>query len=101
MIDLLLFSLHFLLAFALVAMLAAQYTLIRPGITTPSLRLAANLDPGYGASAVLLLGVGFSRVYWGVMLVAMDFNRVPRARASDFQEAGAPESTAPSPRGRN
>lgn len=65
MIDLLLSSLHFLLAFALVATLAAQYALIRPGITAPSLCLAASLDRAYGASAVLLLGVGFSRVYWG------------------------------------
>ena len=65
MIDSILSSLHFLLAFALFAMLAAQNVLIRPGITASSLRLAASLDRAYGASAVLLLGVGFSRVYWG------------------------------------
>ena len=65
MIDWILSSLHFLLVFALVAILAAQSVLIRPGIPVPSLHLAANLDRGYGASAVLLLGVGLSRVYWG------------------------------------
>lgn len=65
MIDWILSSLHFLLVFALVAILAAHNALIRPGITASSLRLAANLDRAYGASAVLLLGVGFSRVYWG------------------------------------
>lgn len=65
MIDLLLSVFHFLLAFALVAILAAQSALMRAGITVSSLRLAANLDRAYGASAVLLLGVGFSRVYWG------------------------------------
>ena len=65
MIDLLLSAFHFLLVFTLVAILAAQSAVIRPGITASSLRLAADLDRGYGASALLLLGVGFSRVYWG------------------------------------
>ena len=65
MIDLLLSAFHFLLVFTLVAILAAQSVLIRPGITASSLHLAANLDRGYGASALLLLGVGFSRIYWG------------------------------------
>jgi putative membrane protein len=64
MIDMLLSSLHFLLVFALVAILAAQSALIRPGIPASDLRLAAILDRAYGASAALLLGVGFSRVYW-------------------------------------
>ena len=65
MIDLFLSAFHFLLVFTLVAILAAQSAVIRPGITHSSLRLAASLDRGYGASAVLLLGVGFGRVYWG------------------------------------
>jgi putative membrane protein len=65
MTDLLLSAVHFLLVFALVAVLAAQYVLIRPGLTASDLRLAAHLDRIYGISAVLLLGVGFSRVYWG------------------------------------
>jgi len=66
MLDGLLSSLHFLLAFALVATLAAQNTLIRPGMTLSDLRLAASLDRAYGVSALLLLAVGFARVYWGV-----------------------------------
>ncbi len=65
MSDVLLSSFHFLLIFMLVAVLAAQYVLVRPGMTVSGLRLAAILDRVYGASAVLLLGVGFSRVYWG------------------------------------
>lgn len=65
MIDLFLSAFHFLLVFTLVAILAAQSALIRPELTVSSLRLAAGLDRGYGASAVLLLGVGFSRIYWG------------------------------------
>ncbi len=65
MLDLLLSVFHFLLVFTLVGILAAQSALIRPGITASNLRLAASLDRGYGASAILLLGVGFSRIYWG------------------------------------
>jgi putative membrane protein len=65
MIDMLLAAFHFLLVFTLVAILAAQSALIRPGMTTDGMRLAASLDRAYGASAVLLLGIGFARVYWG------------------------------------
>ena len=65
MSDVLLSSFHFLLIFALVAILAAQYVLIRPGMTASGLRSAAHLDRIYGISAVLLLGVGFARVFWG------------------------------------
>jgi putative membrane protein len=65
MFDLFLSVFHFLLVFTLVAILAVQSILIRPGITIPNLRLATNVDRAYGASAVLLLGVGFSRVWWG------------------------------------
>lgn len=66
MSDVLLSSFHFLLIFLLVAVLAAQYVLIRPGMTASGLRLAAYLDRIYGISAVLLLGVGFARVFWGI-----------------------------------
>ena len=64
MTVLLLSAFHFLLVFSLVAILAAQSSLIRPGMTASSLRLAVQLDRAYGASAVLLLIVGFSRVLW-------------------------------------
>lgn len=65
LIDILLSVMHFLLAFSLVAILAAQSALIRPGMTSSGLHLAASLDRAYGASAMLLLGIGFARVYWG------------------------------------
>ena len=64
-IDFLLSALHFLFVFSLVAILAAQGALLRPGMTSPNLRLAAKLDRGYGAGAVLLLAVGFGRVFPG------------------------------------
>ena len=53
-IDFLLSALHFLLVFLLVAILAAQGALIRPGMALPGLRLAAKLDRGYGALATML-----------------------------------------------
>lgn len=65
MIDLFLSAFHFLLVFTLVAILAVQTSLIRPGMTISSLRLAAYLDRAYGTSAILLLSVGFGRVLWG------------------------------------
>lgn len=61
----LLSAFHFLLAFALVAILAAQAALIRPGMTPAGLRLAAYLDRGYGATAVMLVGFGLARVFFG------------------------------------
>jgi putative membrane protein len=64
-IDFLLSALHFLLAFALAAILAAQGALLRPGLSARSLRAAANLDRLYGATAGLLLVAGFCRVFYG------------------------------------
>ncbi len=65
MIDLFLSAFHFLLIFTLVAILAMQSLLIRPGLTVANLSLAARLDRAYGGSATLLLGIGFARVLWG------------------------------------
>ncbi|GMV59872.1 MAG: hypothetical protein AMXMBFR72_29650 [Betaproteobacteria bacterium] len=57
--------LHFVLVFALVAILAAQAALLRPPLTVANLALAAKLDRGYGAAALLLLAAGFGRVFFG------------------------------------
>lgn len=65
-LDALLSALHFVLAFALVAILAAQAALLRPGMTLVALRLAASLDRGYGAGAMLLVAAGFGRVFFGI-----------------------------------
>ncbi len=65
MTDLLLSAFHFLLVFSLVAILAAQNALVRPGLTVSSLHLTASLDRAYGPGAVLLLGTGFARVFFG------------------------------------
>ena len=65
MTDLVLACLHHLLAFGLVAHVAAQTALARRGLDAAGLRKLGRLDIGYGISAVLLLIVGFARVYWG------------------------------------
>jgi putative membrane protein len=65
MIDFLLSVLHFLLAFALAAAIAAQAAVLKPGLGAQGLRLAAHIDRMYGASAMLLLAVGFGRVFHG------------------------------------
>jgi putative membrane protein len=64
-LDFLLSALHFLLALALAAILAAQGALLRPGLSAQSLSAAANLDRLYGAAAGLLLVAGFGRVFYG------------------------------------
>jgi putative membrane protein len=64
--DLLLASLHHLLIFALIAMLAAQSTMLRGALDGPTLQRIAGLDAGYGACAGLLLIVGLLRVGFGI-----------------------------------
>lgn len=63
--DLVLASLHHLLLFALVAMLAGQSVLLRTTPDARTLQRLAGLDRGYGASALLLLVVGVLRVVYG------------------------------------
>jgi putative membrane protein len=63
--EVLLSAFHFLLVFGLVGVLAAQAALVRSGMTSSNLRLAAYLDRGYGAVALLLVGIGFARVFFG------------------------------------
>jgi putative membrane protein len=66
MTDLWLAIAHHVLVFGLVAMLAAESTLIRPGMTAAEIRRAAGLDAGYGATATLIIIVGVLRVIYGL-----------------------------------
>lgn len=63
MLDLVLAILHHILAFGLVAMLMAESVLVKPGMTGETARRVAGLDAGYGAASVLLILVGFARVF--------------------------------------
>lgn len=65
MTDLLLALAHHFLAFGLAAILAAEIALLRPALDDRQLRRLGALDSSYGAFALLLLIVGFARVFFG------------------------------------
>jgi len=66
MTDLLLAMAHHLLVFGIAALLASEAALLRPGLNPQQLRLLGTLDSLYGIFAVLILIVGFGRVFFGV-----------------------------------
>ncbi len=63
--DLLLAIGHHLLIFALVAVIAAEAVLMRPGLTGNALARLGRFDGIYGVVATLVLVVGFLRVFYG------------------------------------
>lgn len=65
MTDLLLAVAHHLLVFALVAILASESVLLRPGMTRSQLERLGRVDAGYGIAAGMLVAVGFARVFFG------------------------------------
>ena len=65
MLDTALAIVHHLLAFGLVTTVAIELALTKPGLDGPVLKRLAGIDAGYGLMAVLILGVGIARVYWG------------------------------------
>jgi len=65
-LDLILAILHHLLVFSLVAILAVELVLTRPGITGPQLARLGGYDAAYGIVAGLILIVGFLRVFFGL-----------------------------------
>jgi putative membrane protein len=65
MSDLVLAILHHLLILSLAGLLAVERVLVRPGLSGAHLGILGKMDAAYGATAGLILVVGFSRVYWG------------------------------------
>lgn len=63
--DLILAIAHHILIFALAAVIAAEAVLMRPGLTGNALTRLARFDGIYGGVAVLVLIVGFLRVFYG------------------------------------
>jgi putative membrane protein len=63
--DLVLAILHHLLILSLAGLLAVERVLVRPGLSGASLGILVKMDAAYGATAGLILVVGFGRVYWG------------------------------------
>jgi putative membrane protein len=65
MTDLLLSIIHFLAAFAMVAILATEVALVRPGITAEQVVRIRRLDGFYGSLIGLILFVGVLQVSYG------------------------------------
>lgn len=63
--DLILAILHHLLIFALLAILVMELMLVRPEMSRSQVLYVGRLDIAYGAIAVLILVVGFGRVFFG------------------------------------
>ena len=63
--DLLLACLHHLVVFSLVAIPAAELALMRGRLGTARVAHLARLDAMYGLLAMLILAIGFGRVFWG------------------------------------
>lgn len=63
--DLVLAILHHLLILSLAGLLSIEIALVRPGLGGAKLKDLGAVDAAYGATAGLILVVGFGRVYWG------------------------------------
>lgn len=57
---------HHLLVFTLVALLAAEFTLLRSRVGGEAARWLARVDAGYGACAALVVAAGVARVVFGI-----------------------------------
>jgi len=64
-VDLLLTIAHHLSVFTLVGIFAAEFALLRPGLSGPRISQLAKLDAAYGAVAGLVIVVGVLRVMFG------------------------------------
>jgi putative membrane protein len=60
-IDLILAIAHHLAVFALVAIFAVEFALIRPGLAAPAIRQLGRIDGVYGALAGVVIVVGIIR----------------------------------------
>lgn len=63
--DLVFAVLHHLGVFTLVGIIAAEFALLRPGISGPRLAQLASVDRLYGAAAGLVVVIGVLRVFFG------------------------------------
>jgi putative membrane protein len=63
--DLVLAILHHLLILSLAGLLSIEIALVQPGVSGVKLKDLGAIDAAYGATAGLILAVGFSRVFLG------------------------------------
>lgn len=64
--DLILAIVHHLGVFSVAAIIAAEWALVRPDMTSEKLRQVVKIDALYGLAAGLVLLIGFARVYFGL-----------------------------------
>ena len=57
-------SMHHLLAFLVISLLAMELALVKQGLTGPQLRLISRIDLAYGAGFGVLVLIGIARVIW-------------------------------------
>lgn len=57
---------HYLAAFALIAILAGETLLLRPGLSAADINRLSRLDLFYGLVAVAVLALGLARAIYGV-----------------------------------
>ena len=69
--------LHHIAAFALVGALAVEFVLVRPDLTVKAARTVLVADSIFGASAGVILIVGFLRVFYFEKGAAYYFHSVP------------------------
>jgi putative membrane protein len=65
MLDLILAIAHHLAVFALVAIFASEFVLLRPGLEGRRVMQLGAIDGGYGAAAGIVVVVGIIRVIFG------------------------------------
>lgn len=65
-IDLILAIAHHLLIFILAAALAAEFVLVRPGLSGRDIKLVGHIDQAYGGLAGAVIVVGVLRVIFGL-----------------------------------
>ena len=64
--DLILAIIHHLGVFTVAGIIAAEWALVRPDMTSEKVRQVAKIDALYGIAAGLVLLIGFARVYFGL-----------------------------------
>ena len=64
-LDLILAIAHHIAVFLLVGLFAAEFTMIRPGLSGSRITQLARIDATYGAVAALVIAIGLLRVTFG------------------------------------
>ena len=65
-IDLILAIVHHLGVFTVAGIIAAEWALVRPGMSVEKVRQVARIDALYGIAAATVLLIGFARVFFGL-----------------------------------